>query len=158
MRVLMLWVAFRRGVCHILSPLLGTPMSRLQRLRLQASGSAGSPRQRSFANAGEKPLSPPADRLPVLTAAWCGARLKATLSGVGCRCPGARLMVVAGGETSGAVVAALGVQAPAAGDWPADRPLRPLDTGARRATLLLALKSGNFGSRDFFGRALEVVQ
>lgn len=67
-------------------------------------------------------------------------------------------MVVAGGETSGAVVAALGVQALAAGDWPADRPLRPLDTGARRAALLLALKSGNFGSRDFFGRALEVVQ
>lgn len=67
---------------------------------------------------------------------------------------GVRRLVVAGGETSGAVVQALGV-----------RQLRigaPIDPGvpwtqAEGRPLLLALKSGNFGSADFFGKALAQV-
>lgn len=66
---------------------------------------------------------------------------------------GVRRLVVAGGETSGAVVSRLGVRTLRIGD--------EIDPGvpwtyAEGACepLLLALKSGNFGARDFFLRAL----
>jgi len=60
---------------------------------------------------------------------------------------GVRRLVVAGGETSGAVVSALALGQLAIGPELAqgDRPLA------------LALKSGNFGERDFFERALRVL-
>ena len=62
-----------------------------------------------------------------------------------------RRVVVAGGETSGAVVNALGVTSLAIG--PQIDPGVPwtVSDGARHA---LALKSGNFGSVDFFEKAL----
>ncbi|WP_119153425.1 3-oxo-tetronate kinase [Caldimonas tepidiphila] len=68
---------------------------------------------------------------------------------------GVRQLVVAGGETSGAVVQALGIAQMAIGPqidpgvpWTAVRsPLCPQDT------LHLALKSGNFGTTDFFDKA-----
>jgi uncharacterized protein YgbK (DUF1537 family) len=67
---------------------------------------------------------------------------------------GARRLVVAGGETSGAVVARLGVRRLRIG--------AEIDTGVpwtyaegSGAPLLLALKSGNFGARDFFLKAFE---
>jgi uncharacterized protein YgbK (DUF1537 family) len=68
---------------------------------------------------------------------------------------GVRRLVVAGGETSGAVVQALGVSALRIG--------APIDPGvpwtaALNRPLLLALKSGNFGSVDFFAKALAQVQ
>jgi 3-dehydrotetronate 4-kinase len=68
---------------------------------------------------------------------------------------GVRRLVVAGGETSGAVVQALQVQRLRVG--------APIDPGvpwtrAEGRPLLLALKSGNFGSVDFFAKALAQVQ
>jgi uncharacterized protein YgbK (DUF1537 family) len=64
---------------------------------------------------------------------------------------GARRFVVAGGETSGAVVSALGVSSLVIG--PQIDPGVPwtVSDGARHA---LALKSGNFGTVDFFEKAL----
>ena len=66
-----------------------------------------------------------------------------------------RRLVVAGGETSGAVVQALKVQRLRVG--------ATIDPGvpwtqADGRPLLLALKSGNFGGDDFFAKALAMVQ
>ncbi len=68
---------------------------------------------------------------------------------------GVRKFVVAGGETSGAVVEALGVRALAIG--PEIDPGVPWTTALGGEPYLLALKSGNFGSRDFFRKALEML-
>ncbi len=71
---------------------------------------------------------------------------------------GVRRLVVAGGETAGAVVQALGVHSLRIG--------APIDPGVpwtqalgrdEAQPLLLALKSGNFGSVDFFSKALRQV-
>jgi len=69
---------------------------------------------------------------------------------------GVRRMVVAGGETAGAVVQALGIDALRIGP--------PIETGVpwtlsiAAHPLALALKSGNFGSPEFFLRALETMR
>jgi uncharacterized protein YgbK (DUF1537 family) len=68
---------------------------------------------------------------------------------------GVRRLVVAGGETSGAVVQALGVQALAIGA-PID-PGVPWTVSLREPRIALALKSGNFGADDFFDKALDMV-
>jgi uncharacterized protein YgbK (DUF1537 family) len=68
---------------------------------------------------------------------------------------GTRRLVVAGGETSGAVVSALGLDALAIG--PEIDPGVPVLT-TPDATLALALKSGNFGAEDFFAKALRLMQ
>jgi uncharacterized protein YgbK (DUF1537 family) len=68
---------------------------------------------------------------------------------------GVRRLVVAGGETSGAVVQALGVQALAIGA-PID-PGVPWTMSLHEPRIALALKSGNFGADDFFDKALAVV-
>jgi uncharacterized protein YgbK (DUF1537 family) len=68
---------------------------------------------------------------------------------------GVRKFVVAGGETSGAVVEALGVRALAIG--PEIDPGVPWTAAVGGEPYLLALKSGNFGSRDFFRKALEMI-
>jgi uncharacterized protein YgbK (DUF1537 family) len=65
---------------------------------------------------------------------------------------GARRVVVAGGETSGAVIQALGVRALAVGEEIA--PGVPWMTSLGEPPLALALKSGNFGGPDFFQEAL----
>jgi uncharacterized protein YgbK (DUF1537 family) len=65
---------------------------------------------------------------------------------------GARRIVVAGGETSGAVLQALGVRALAVGEEIA--PGVPWMTSLDDPPLALALKSGNFGGPDFFREAL----
>ena len=64
-------------------------------------------------------------------------------------------LIVAGGETSGAVVDRLGFQAFALGAEIA--PGVPLleAVGARHAGLSLVLKSGNFGGADFFAEATQ---
>jgi uncharacterized protein YgbK (DUF1537 family) len=67
---------------------------------------------------------------------------------------GARRVVVAGGETSGAVVRALGVRQLRIG--PTIDPGVPW-TMAEGRPLLLALKSGNFGRPDFFTHALAMA-
>ena len=67
---------------------------------------------------------------------------------------GVRRLVVAGGETSGAVVQALGVQSLRIGAQ--IDPGVPATLGqVAGEPLALALKSGNFGSRDFFAKALR---
>ena len=78
-----------------------------------------------------------------------------------CRRAGARHIIVAGGESSGAVVQALGVRAMRIGaqiapgvpwTFSSDGP-----DGEDETSLSLALKSGNFGGRDFFSRALAML-
>ncbi|GEO18111.1 3-oxo-tetronate kinase [Microvirga aerophila] len=68
---------------------------------------------------------------------------------------GLRRLVVAGGETSGAVVSALGLQSLEIGP--------EIDPGVpvlidRGTSLALALKSGNFGAPDFFAKALAALE
>jgi len=69
---------------------------------------------------------------------------------------GVRRFVVAGGETSGAVVQALGVRMLRIG--------RQIDPGVPATAtigddpLALALKSGNFGAVDFFAKALRHLE
>lgn len=68
---------------------------------------------------------------------------------------GFRRIVVGGGETSGAVVEALGVQRLQVGAE--IDPGVPALVADRRGPLGLALKSGNFGTVDFFSKALQQV-
>jgi uncharacterized protein YgbK (DUF1537 family) len=68
---------------------------------------------------------------------------------------GVRRLVVAGGETSGAVVSALGLSALTIG--PEIDPGVPVLTTAD-GSLALALKSGNFGAENFFGKALDIME
>ena len=70
---------------------------------------------------------------------------------------GVRRLVVAGGETSGAVVDHLGLRAFLLGpEIAAGVPV--LRTASGPTPMLLALKSGNFGGRDFFARALDLMR
>ncbi|WPP00245.1 3-oxo-tetronate kinase [Pseudomonas sp. HR96] len=71
----------------------------------------------------------------------------------GLREAGVRRFVVAGGETSGAVVQALGVQLLQIGAQ--IDPGVPATVSSSAEPLALALKSGNFGGRDFFAKALK---
>jgi 3-dehydrotetronate 4-kinase len=64
---------------------------------------------------------------------------------------GVRRLVVAGGETAGAVVAALGVRGLRIG--PPIDPGVPWTVSLGEPPLALALKSGNFGAPDFFLKA-----
>lgn len=66
---------------------------------------------------------------------------------------GVRRLVVAGGETSGAVVQALGVNGIRIG--PQIDPGVPWTTTLGGPELALALKSGNFGVENFFLKALD---
>ncbi|MFN7642408.1 MAG: 3-oxo-tetronate kinase [Burkholderiales bacterium] len=68
---------------------------------------------------------------------------------------GVRRQVIAGGETSGAVVQALGVRLLAIG--PEIDPGVPALAGTD-VPVGLALKSGNFGTDDFFDKALAAVR
>ncbi len=68
---------------------------------------------------------------------------------------GVRRFVVAGGETSGAVVEALGVRALRIG--PEIDPGVPWTETRDGEPLALALKSGNFGSVDFFEKAFGLL-
>jgi len=66
---------------------------------------------------------------------------------------GVRRLVVAGGETSGAVVQALGVKGIRIG--PQIDPGVPWTASLDEPPLALALKSGNFGATDFFLKAFR---
>jgi uncharacterized protein YgbK (DUF1537 family) len=86
-----------------------------------------------------------------------GALVEETLAAIACglSAKGARRFVVAGGETAGAIVQALGVTGLRIG--------RQIDPGVPwtvslgEPALALALKSGNFGAPDFFLRAFSVL-
>jgi 3-dehydrotetronate 4-kinase len=71
---------------------------------------------------------------------------------------GVRRLVVAGGETSGAVVDRLGIPGFLVGaEIAAGVPvLRAV--GAKGGPMLLALKSGNFGGPEFFSDALKLMR
>ena len=64
-------------------------------------------------------------------------------------------LIVAGGETSGAVVSALGVQALRIGAE--IDPGVPWTDSIGEPRLALALKSGNFGAEDFFAKAFAML-
>jgi uncharacterized protein YgbK (DUF1537 family) len=68
---------------------------------------------------------------------------------------GATRLIVAGGETSGAVVQALGARALAIG--PEIDPGAPWTRVVDGPPIALALKSGNFGKDDFFTRAWSLI-
>ncbi len=65
-------------------------------------------------------------------------------------------IIVAGGETSGAVTQALGYQSFRIGESVA--PGVPVMTPLGNPSLRLVLKSGNFGKEDFFARAVEMTK
>ena len=69
---------------------------------------------------------------------------------------GVRRFVVAGGETSGAVVQGLGVSMLEIG--PEIDPGVPWTKAADGKPIALALKSGNFGTQDFFLKALAMLE
>ena len=85
-----------------------------------------------------------------------GALVEETLGKIarGLVASGVRRLVVAGGETSGAVVGALGVEGLAIG--PEIDPGVPWTFSIGEPALALALKSGNFGTPDFFTKAFKV--
>jgi 3-dehydrotetronate 4-kinase len=75
---------------------------------------------------------------------------------------GVRRLVVAGGETSGAVVDRLGIPgflvgAEIAAGVPVLRAVGAKE-GAKEGAMLLALKSGNFGGPEFFSDALKLMR
>ncbi|MGA0611916.1 3-oxo-tetronate kinase [Caldimonas sp. KR1-144] len=97
-----------------------------------------------------------------LGVAQAGELVERTLAGIarGLVDAGVRQLVVAGGETSGAVVQALGVQRMAIGaqidpgvPWTA-----AATTAGGGATVHLALKSGNFGATDFFAKSFAMLE
>jgi uncharacterized protein YgbK (DUF1537 family) len=69
---------------------------------------------------------------------------------------GARRLVVAGGETSGAIVTALGVEGLRIGAE--IDPGVPWTASLGDEPVALALKSGNFGSDDLFLKAFRILQ
>ena len=87
-----------------------------------------------------------------------GALVETTLAEVACllRDAGFARFVVAGGETSGAVVTALGVTTLDIG--PEIAPGVPWTRSIAGPDLALALKSGNFGGADFFVTAWDLLK
>ncbi|MGZ0189147.1 MAG: nucleotide-binding domain containing protein, partial [Alphaproteobacteria bacterium] len=84
-----------------------------------------------------------------------GAMVESALATIteGLVAAGARQVVVAGGETSGAIVQRLGVEALRIG--PEIDPGVPWCVSVGASPIALALKSGNFGAPDFFEKALK---
>jgi len=91
-------------------------------------------------------------------AAQAGERIEHTLAEIaaGLAQNGTRKFVIAGGETAGAVVKRLDIQALRIG--PTIDPGVPWTCSIAPQPLALALKSGNFGSVDFFEKALKCLQ
>ena len=94
--------------------------------------------------AAMQPDMPSSRRWPISRKAWCSS--------------GVRRLVVAGGETSGAVVDRLRIPGFLVGaEIAAGVPvLRAV--GADKGEMLLALKSGNFGGAEFFSDALKLMR
>ena len=113
------------------------------------------------AHEGEAPLvfssSEPAD-VAALQSRFGAEAVSATLDGLFAATArsliaiGIRRLVVAGGETSGAVVSALDLGALRVG--PEIDPGVPVLVSSGDTPIALALKSGNFGAPDFFEKAL----
>jgi len=107
-----------------------------------------------YATAEPEPVRAAQERLG---AARAGNLVEAAIAAIarGLIESGVRRLVVAGGETSGAVIGGLGVEGLRIG--------REIDPGVPwtvtlgEPPLALALKSGNFGSPDFFLKAFEAL-
>ena len=97
-------------------------------------------------------------RAKALIGPQAGERFEAILAdvAVGLVARGVRRLLVAGGETSGAVVQALGVTALTIG--PEIDPGVPWTRSVGEPDLALALKSGNFGAPDFFLKAWDLLR
>ena len=116
---------------------------------------------------GDKPVviaaSAPPDQVAAIQARLgrdaAGALIEDTMARIaeGLVGLGVRRMVVAGGETAGAVVSRLGVRRLRIGAEIDPGVPWTLAEGAGPA-LLLALKSGNFGATDFFLKAFQVLE
>ena len=95
----------------------------------------------------------------LLGANQAGTLIEQALAKIACGLvdAGVDQLVVAGGETSGAVVQALGIEAMRIG--PQIDPGVPwtMSVGGKRQPVALALKSGNFGADDFFTKAFRVL-
>jgi len=90
-------------------------------------------------------------------AAEASARVERVLVGIarGLQARGVRRFIVAGGETSGAVVDGLAIDALRIG--PQIDPGVPWTATFGERPVALALKSGNFGAEDFFVRAFDCL-
>ncbi len=142
----------------------GRPTMALDPLEL-AEGSAGIERALAFAerHIGEGPILFSSSAAPEAVAkvqarlgrGRAGTVVETAMAAIakGLIEQGVRRLVVAGGETSGAVVDALGVKALKIG--PPIDPGVPWTLSLGQPELLLALKSGNFGAPDFFIKAFE---
>lgn len=116
---------------------------------------------------GDKPIviaaSAPPEKVAALQASLgreqAGALIEDAVARVaeGLIARGVRKMVVAGGETSGAVVGRLGVRSLRIGAEIDPGVPWTLASGSG-ADLMLALKSGNFGATDFFLKAFRVLE
>jgi len=86
-----------------------------------------------------------------------GALVEKALAGIaqGLVARGARRLIVAGGETSGAIVQALGIKGLRIGSQ--IDPGVPWTASLGEPSIALALKSGNFGREDFFLRAFTCL-
>jgi uncharacterized protein YgbK (DUF1537 family) len=119
---------------------------------------------------GERPVlisaTAPPDKVSAIQEALGRERAGALVEGIlaaiarGLVQRGVRRLVVAGGETAGAVVQGLGITGLRIGrqidpgvPWTASLPASPGEPA-----LALALKSGNFGAPDFFIRAFSVLE
>jgi 3-dehydrotetronate 4-kinase len=71
---------------------------------------------------------------------------------------GVRRLIVAGGETSGAVVDRLQIPGFLVGEEIAAGVPVLQAVGAKQGDMLLALKSGNFGGPEFFSDALTLMR
>ncbi len=93
-----------------------------------------------------------------LGASTAGQLIEQALAKIACGLvdAGVDQLVVAGGETSGAVVHALGIEALRIG--PQIDPGVPWTMSVGPKPIALALKSGNFGGDDFFVKAFRVLQ
>jgi uncharacterized protein YgbK (DUF1537 family) len=135
-----------------------------------AHASAEAAAQAALDWAADKPMpvliaaSAPPDRVAAVQARLgrdaAGAFVEAAMAAIaaGLVARGVRRLVVAGGETSGAVVQRLGVRSLRIGaeiDPGVPWCLAPAE--GTRPEMLLALKSGNFGGRDFFENALALT-
>jgi uncharacterized protein YgbK (DUF1537 family) len=106
----------------------------------------------------------PADEVKALQqrlgTAEAGALIERTLSAiaVGLVEAGVGQLIVAGGETSGAVVQALGIAGLRIGpEIDPGVPWTSVIGGGKAVPLALALKSGNFGTADFFLKAWDLL-
>ena len=144
----------------------GRPVLTLDPVQL-AEGAAEVERALAFAerHIGQAPIlfsssAPPEEVAKIqarLGRGRAGAVIEAAMAAIarGLVAQGVRRLVVAGGETAGAVVDALGVKALKIG--PPIDPGVPWTLSLGQPELLLALKSGNFGAPDFFIKAFELA-